>query len=66
MNTNAQVLLAAIAIVTAFSITAIASPALAQNMTGSENMTVTMDDNMTTMGGNMSQPLEDANITAGG
>ena len=66
MNTNAQVLLVAIAIVTAFSITAIASPALAQNMTGSENMTATMDDNMTTMDTNMTQPLEDENITAGG
>ena len=66
MNTNAQVWLVAIAIVTAFSIAAIPAPVLAQNMTGSENMTAAMDDNMTAMGGNMSQPLEDESITAGG
>jgi hypothetical protein len=66
MNTNAQVLLLAIAMVTAFGVTAIASPVLAQNMSGSENMTAAMDDNMTAMGGNMTQPLEDENMTAGG
>jgi hypothetical protein len=66
MNTNAQVLLVAIAMVTAFSVTAIASPVLAQNMSGSENMTAAMDDNMTAMSGNMTQPLEDENMTAGG
>ncbi len=52
--------------VTAFGVTAIASPVLAQNMSGSENMTAAMDDNMTAMGGNMTQPLEDENMTAGG
>jgi hypothetical protein len=66
MNTNAQVLLVAIAMVTASSVTAIASPVLAQNMSGSENMTAAMDDNMTAMSGNMTQPLEDENMTAGG
>jgi hypothetical protein len=64
MNTKA--LLVAIAIIAAFSIAAITTPALAQNMTGGENMTATMDDNMTAMGGNMSQPLEDESMTAGG
>jgi hypothetical protein len=59
-------LLVAIAIIAAFSVAAITTPALAQNMTGSENMTATMDDNMTAMGGNMSQPLEDESMTAGG
>jgi hypothetical protein len=29
-------------------------------------MTATMDDNMTAMGGNMSEPLEDESMTAGG
>jgi hypothetical protein len=63
---NTQALLVAIAIVAAFSIAAVTTPALAQNMTGSENMTAAMDDNMTALGGNMPQPLEDANLTAGG
>jgi hypothetical protein len=63
---NTQALLVAIAIIAAFSVAAITTPALAQNMTGSENMTATMDDNMTAMGGNMSQPLEDKSMTAGG
>jgi hypothetical protein len=63
---STQALLVAIAIVAAFSIAAVTTPALAQNMTGSENMTAAMDDNMTALGGNMSQPLEDANMTAGG
>jgi hypothetical protein len=66
MNTNAQVLLVVIAIIAAFSVAAITTPALAQNMTGGENMTAAMYDNMTAMGGNMSQPLEDESITAGG
>jgi hypothetical protein len=66
MNTNAQVLLVAIAIIAAFSVAATTTPALAQNMTGGENMTAAMDDNMTAMGGNMSQPLEDESVTAGG
>jgi hypothetical protein len=63
---NTQALLVAIAIIAAFSVAAITTPALAQNMTGSENMTATMDDNMTALGGNMSQPLEDESMTAGG
>jgi hypothetical protein len=29
-------------------------------------MTAAMDDNMTAMGGNITQPLEDENMTAGG
>jgi hypothetical protein len=58
---NTQALLVAIAIIAAFSVAAITTPALAQNMTGGENMTATMDDNMTALGGNMSQPLEDQN-----
>jgi hypothetical protein len=40
------------------SVAATTTPALAQNMTGGENMTA--------MGGNMSQPLEDESVTAGG
>jgi hypothetical protein len=63
---NTQVLLVAIAIIAAFSVAAIATPVLAQNMTGGENMTAAVDDNMTAMGNNMSQPLEDENMTAGG
>ena len=63
---NTQVLLVAIAIVAAFGIAAMTTPVLAQNMTGSENMTAAMDDNMTALGDNMTQPLEDANMTAGG
>jgi hypothetical protein len=63
---NTQALLVAIAIIAAFSVAAITTPALAQNITGGENMTATMDDNMTAMGGNMSQPLEDESMTAGG
>ena len=62
---NTQVLLVAIAIVAAFGIAAMTTPVLAQNMTGSENMTAAMDDNMTALGNNMTQPLEDANMTAG-
>jgi hypothetical protein len=64
MNTKA--LLVAIAISAAFSVAAITTPALAQNMTGGENMTAAMDDNMTALGGNMSQPLEDESMTADG
>jgi hypothetical protein len=63
---NTQALLVTIAIVAAFSIAAITTPVLAQNMSGSENMTAAMDDNMTAMGGNITQPLEDESMTAGG
>ena len=63
---NTQALLVVIAIVVAFSVTAITTPALAQNMTVGENMTASMDDNLTAMGGNITQPLEDENMTAGG
>jgi hypothetical protein len=63
---NTQVLLFVIAIVAAFSVAAITTPALAQNMTVGENMTAAMDDNMTATGGNITQPLEDENMTAGG
>jgi hypothetical protein len=62
---NTQALLVAIAIVATFGIAAITTPVLAQNMTGSENMTATMDDNMTAMDTNMTQPLEDENTTVG-
>lgn len=63
---NTQALLVVIAIVAAFSVAAITTPALAQNMTVGENMTAAMDDNMTAMGSNITQPLEDENMTAGG
>jgi hypothetical protein len=63
---NTQALLVVIAIVVAFSVTAITTPALAQNTTVGENMTAAMDDNLTAMGGNITQPLEDENMTAGG
>jgi hypothetical protein len=63
---NTQILLVAIAIVAAFGIAAMTIPVFAQNMTGSENMTAAMDDNMTAMGNNMTQPLEDTNMTSGG
>ena len=62
---NTQALIVAIAIVATFGIVAITTPVLAQNMTGSENMIATMDDNMTAMDTNMTQPLEDENTTAG-
>jgi hypothetical protein len=62
---NTQALLVAIVIVATFGIAAITTPVLAQNMTGSENMTATMDVNMTAMDTNMTQPLEDENTTAG-
>ena len=62
---NTQALLVAIVIVATFGIATITTPVLAQNMTGSENMTATMDDNMTAMDTNMTQPLEDENTTAG-
>jgi hypothetical protein len=62
---NTQALLVAIIIVATFGIAAITTPVLAQNMTGSENMTATMDDNMTAMDTNMTQPLEDEYTTAG-
>ena len=63
---NTKTLLVAFAIVAAgFGLSAVAL-ALAQNITGDGNMTMTMDNNMTSMGGNMTQPLEDENMTAGG
>jgi hypothetical protein len=62
---NTEALLVVIAIVATFGIAAITTPVLAQNMTGSEKMTATMDDNMTAMDTNMTQPLEDENTTAG-
>jgi hypothetical protein len=63
MNTKA--LLVAFAVVAAgFGLSAVAS-ALAQNMTGG-NMTMTMNGNMTSIGENITQPLEDENMTAGG
>ncbi|MDW0281650.1 MAG: hypothetical protein QN720_04055 [Nitrososphaeraceae archaeon] len=63
---NTQAFLVVIAIVAAFTVAAITTPALAQNMTAGENITAAMDDNMTAMGGNITQPLEDENMTAGG
>jgi hypothetical protein len=63
---NTQAFLVVIAIVAAFTVAAITTPALAQNMTVDENITAAMDDNMTAMGGNITQPLEDENMTAGG
>jgi hypothetical protein len=63
---NTEALLVVIAIVATFGIAAITTPVLAQNMTGSENMTATMDDNMTAKDTNMTQPLEDENMTADG
>ena len=60
-----KILLVAFAIVAAgFGLSAVAS-ALAQNMTGG-NMTMTMNGNMTSIGENITQPLEDENMTAGG
>ena len=60
-----RTLLVAFAIVAAgFGLSAVV-PALAQNMTG-RNMTATMDDNMTSMDENITQPLEDEKMTAGG
>jgi hypothetical protein len=63
---NTQAFLIVIAIVAAFTVAAITTPVLAQNMTVDENITAAMDDNMTAMGGNITQPLEDGNMTAGG
>jgi hypothetical protein len=63
---NTQAFLIVIAIVAAFTVAAITTPVLAQNMTVDENITAAMDDNMTAMGGNITQPLEDENMTAGG
>jgi len=63
---NTQAFLVVIAIVAAFTVAAITTPALAQNMTVDENITAAMDDNMTAMEGNITQPLEDENMTAGG
>jgi len=64
MNTK-TLLVAFVIVVAGFGLSAVA-PALAQNMTGGENMTMTMDENKTSMGDNMTQPLEDENMTAGG
>ena len=62
---NTKTFLVAFAIVAAgFGLSAVA-PAPAQNMTGGNNMTMTMNGNMTSMDGNMTQPLEDENMTAG-
>ena len=62
---NTKTLLVAFAIVAAgFGLSEVA-PALAQNMSGGENMTMTMDEN-TTSGDNRTMPLEDENMTAGG
>jgi hypothetical protein len=58
---NSQAFLVVLAIVAAFSVAAITTPALAQNMTIGENITAAMDDNMTATGGNITQPLEDEN-----
>jgi hypothetical protein len=66
---NSRIFFVAIAIVAALGIAvglATLTPVMAQNMTGSKNMTMTMDDNMTSMGDNMTQPLEDENMTVGG
>jgi hypothetical protein len=66
LRMNTKTLLVAFAIVVAgFGLSAVA-PALAQNMSGGENMTMTTDENMTSMGDNTTQPLEDENMTAGG
>ena len=66
LGMNTKIPLVAFAIVVAgFGLSAVA-PALAQNMTGGENMTMTTDENMTSMGDNLTQPLEDENMTAGG
>jgi uncharacterized membrane protein YidH (DUF202 family) len=63
---NTKTLLVAFAIVAAgFGLSEVA-PTLAQNMSGGENMTMTMDENITSMGDNMTMPLEDENLTAGG
>ena len=63
---NTKTLLVAFAIVVAgFGLSAVA-PALAQNRTGFDNMTMMLDDNMTSMGDNMTMPLEHENMTAGG
>jgi hypothetical protein len=61
-----QALLVAVVIVTAFGMAAVTPPVLAQNTTGGKNMTMTMNGNMTSMGGNMTQPLEDENMTLRG
>jgi hypothetical protein len=61
-----QALLVAVAIVVVFSVAAVTTHVLAQNMAGGDNMTMTMDNNMTSMGGNMTQPLEDENMTPRG
>jgi hypothetical protein len=63
---NTKILLVAFAIVAAGIGLSAAVPVLAQNLTGGENMTMTMDENMTSMGDNMTMPLEDENMTAGG
>ena len=59
-----QALLVAVAIVVVFSVAAVTTPVLAQNMSGGDNTIMTIDDNMTSIGGDMTQPLEDENMTA--
>jgi hypothetical protein len=44
-----QALLVAVAIVVLFSVAAVTTPVLAQNMTGGDNTIMTIDDNMTTL-----------------
>jgi hypothetical protein len=63
---DSKIFLIAFAIVAAGSGLSAVAPALAQNITGGENMTMTMDDNITSMGDNMTQPLEDENMTTSG
>ena len=63
---NTKTLLVAFAIVAAgFGLSEVA-PALAQNMSVGEKMTMTMDDNIASMGDNMTMPPEDENYTSGG
>ena len=63
---NTKTLLVAYVIVAAGFGLSVVAQALAQNMTGSENMCMTMDENMTPMDDSMTMPLEDENMTAGG
>jgi hypothetical protein len=63
---NTKLFFTAIAIAATFSIavTAITTPASAQNMTGG-NMTMSADGNMTSMGNNLTMEMDDK-YTAGG
>jgi hypothetical protein len=63
---NTKTLLVAFVIVAAGFGLSVVALALAQNMTGSENMSMTTDENMTSMDDSMTMPLEDENMTAGG